>query len=548
MSPLLLLVLALILSGTVSTLLVRASAHAAKGFMDEPNERKVHAHPIPRTGGIAVFVGALAPMLSQLGQDRLLSGFAAGALILVTFALIDDYRGLDYRFKLLGQTLACTAMIMISGLGIRTLGELWPGMEMSLGVAWPVATVFFLLTAINAVNFSDGLDGLAGGISLLILSCVALMAFFSEQPTVLVISLCAAGGLIGFLRLNVHPAVIFMGDTGSQFLGYTLGVCLIALTQQHSIYSPVLPLFLLGTPLLDLIMVIYQRLAKGQSPFRPDKNHLHHKLLLNGLDHAQSVTLIHLGNLLMLALGFSLRFSRDFLLAAIYVGLVGALLGVITGVRKSFAVRVRIQEMLRTGFRILVAGSIPLYSPPTIVRASWIFFVCTFAATFLFLPAMATGLDSTLGLGFLALVVLGALLYRTSQYWFDKLLRLASYATLLVVVVTHANADMPGTLVSQTGRGLFVALGLAYCAYVVLSREWLHPDAMDTLLIAIAVFVLFTPLTELYPSAQVVLAKTLLGGLCINLVLNKLATFRKPFALLCLVACLAIFARSVLYI
>jgi len=271
MSPLLLLVLALILSASVSTLLVRASAHAAKGFMDQPGERKVHDHPIPRTGGIAVFVGALAPMLSQLGLDRLLTGFAAGAVILVIFGMVDDYRGLDFRLKFLGQLLACAVMVQISGLGIHTLGELWPGMEVGLGALWPVATVFFLLTAINAVNFSDGLDGLAGGISLLILACVALLAFFSEQPTVLVISLCAVGGLIGFLRLNVHPAVIFMGDTGSQFLGYTLGVCLIALTQQHSIYSPVLPLFLLGTPLLDLIMVVYQRLAKGQSPFRPTR-------------------------------------------------------------------------------------------------------------------------------------------------------------------------------------------------------------------------------------------------------------------------------------
>ncbi|MBU1041663.1 MAG: undecaprenyl/decaprenyl-phosphate alpha-N-acetylglucosaminyl 1-phosphate transferase [Proteobacteria bacterium] len=546
MSPLLLLVLALILSASVSALLVRASTHAAKGFMDQPGHRKVHDHPIPRTGGIAVFVGAVAPMLSQLGLDRLLTGFAAGAVILVIFGMVDDYRGLDFRLKFLGQLLACTVMVLLSGLGIHTLGELWPGVEVGLGALWPVATIFFLLTAINAVNFSDGLDGLAGGISLLILACVALMAFFSEQPTVLVISLCAVGGLIGFLRLNVHPAVIFMGDTGSQFLGYTLGVCLIALTQQHSIYSPVLPLFLLGTPLLDLIMVVYQRLAKGQSPFRPDQNHLHHKLLLNGLDHAQSVTLIHAGNLLMLALGFSLRFSRDYLLAGIYVGLVSALLCIISGIRRSYPLRVRIQELLHTGFRALVAGAIPLYSPPALVRAAWLIFASTFAATFLFLPVLAVNLDNRLGAGFLAVAVVGALLYKTSPRWFDQYLRLAAYSTLLVVVITHANAELPASLASQIDRGLFIALGIAYCAYVVLSREHLRPDGMDTLLIAIAVFALFTPITERFPSAQVVLAKTLLGGLCINLVMNKLDSFRRPFALLCLASCLAIFTRSVL--
>ena len=143
MSPLLLLVLALILSASVSALLVRTSAHAAQGFMDQPGGRKVHDHPIPRTGGIAVFVGALAPMLGQLGQDRLLSGFAAGALVLVVFGLIDDYRGLDYRLKFLGQVLACAALILVSGLGIHTLGELWPGTTADLGVFWPVGTLLF---------------------------------------------------------------------------------------------------------------------------------------------------------------------------------------------------------------------------------------------------------------------------------------------------------------------------------------------------------------------------------------------------------------------
>jgi len=546
MSPLLLLVLALILSASVSALLVRASARTAKGFMDQPDERKVHDHPIPRTGGIAVFLGALAPMLSQLGQDNLLLGYAAGAGILVVFGMIDDYRGLDFRLKFVGQVLACLAMVQISGLGIRTLGELWPGQVVELGAMWSACTVFFLLTAINAVNFSDGLDGLAGGISLLILTCVALMAFFSEQPSVLIISLCAVGGLIGFLRLNVHPAVIFMGDTGSQFLGYTLGVCLIALTQQHSIYSPVLPLFLLGTPLLDLIMVIYQRLAKGQSPFRPDNNHLHHKLLLNGLDHAQSVTLIHAGNLLMLALGFSLRFSRDYLLAATYVGLVATLLFIISSIRRSMDIRLRIQHMLRSAFRSLMAGAIPLYSPPTLVRAAWLIFAASFAATFLFLPALAMDLDLRIGLSFLAVAALGLLLYRFCPAQFDQYLRLAAYGVLFIAVITHANADMPDSLVSHVGRGLFVALGGAYSVYVVLSREPLRPDGMDTLLIAIAVFALFTPITERYPSAQIVLAKTLLGGLCINLMMNKISMFRKQLALLCLFDCLAIFGRSML--
>ncbi|MBU1228494.1 MAG: undecaprenyl/decaprenyl-phosphate alpha-N-acetylglucosaminyl 1-phosphate transferase [Proteobacteria bacterium] len=546
MTPLLLLVLALILSVTVSTVLVRASSHAKNGFMDKPDERKVHDHPIPRTGGIAVFVGALAAMSTQLDRGELLLGFAAGASVLVIFGMIDDYRGLDFRIKFLGQVLACATLLLVSGLGIRTLGQLWPGVTVDLGVLWPLFTTFFLLTAINAVNFSDGLDGLAGGISLLILSCVALMALFVDNTSVLIISLCAVGGLIGFLRLNVHPAVIFMGDTGSQFLGYTLGVCLIALTQQGSIYSPILPLFLLGTPLLDLIMVIFQRLLKKQSIFRPDTNHLHHKLLLNGLDHAQSVTLIHLGNLAMLALGFSLRFARDYVLAGIYLGLVAALLGTIYVIKKSNRVRIGIQNMLRRGFGALVAGATPIYSPPALAHASWLFFMAAFAAVILVIPFLPSELDKTQGVGFFAAAAAGAILYRAQPRWFDHFIRLAAYFIMLYGVILHANSAFPDSLVSQTARFLFIILGVAYSGYLVLSREQLLLDGMDILLIAIAVFALFTPSTGSYAMAQLVLSKTLLGGLCINLLMNKLSTYRKPLALLCLATYLAIFARSMI--
>lgn len=546
MSPLLLLVLALILSAMVTSLLVRVGAHCSKRFMDQPDLRKVHDHPIPRSGGIAVFAGTLVPMLSQLGPNRLLEGYACGALILVAFGLVDDYRGLGYRLKFLGQIMACVVMVLISDLGIRSLGELWPGVSVGLGELWPVATVFFLLTAINAVNFSDGLDGLAGGISLLILACVALLSFLNDHQPVLVICLCAMGGLIGFLRFNVHPAVIFMGDTGSQFLGYTLGVCLIALTQHGSIYSPVLPLFLLGTPLLDLIMVIFQRLTNRTSIFSPDKNHLHHKLLLNGLDHAQSVSLIHFGNLLILALGFSMRFSSDALLAAIYIGLVGTLLSLIIIIRKSYWFRLRAQSFLRSVFGALQTGPTPLYSVPMLTNAAWLAFTITFSATFLFLPLLTEGLSRLQGCGFLAAALVGIILYKAFPRFFDRYLRAAAYAVMLVSILTHANAGFPNTLTTQIGRVLFITLGITYSAYVVLSRERLLLDGMDSLLIGLVLFTLFSPLADAFPAIQMALAKTLLGGLCINLVIFRLGMFRKRLALLCLSTYLAIFARSVL--
>lgn len=544
MTPLLLLVLALILSASVSSMLVRAGSAGQLGFMDRPDARKVHDHPIPRTGGIAVYIGSMAPLISQLGPDPLLTGYAAGATVLVFFGLIDDYRGLDFRLKFLGQILASLAMLLISGVGIRTLGQVWPGVELGIGLLWPLVTIFFLLTTINAINFSDGLDGLAGGISLLILACVAVLAFLADRTTVVVISLCVTGGLIGFLRLNVHPAIIFMGDTGSQLLGYTVGVCLIALTQHASIYSPILPLFLLGTPLLDMVMVIFQRLTNRQSIFRPDKNHLHHKLLLNGFDHAQSVTLIHGGNLVLLALAFSLRFSDDGLIMACYLWLVLSLIVAVVAIRKSLALRQGIQHVLLRGFRALQAGAIPLYGTVVLAKAAWVIFAATFAATFLFLPTMITDLGPLESAGILSIAILGTILYFASQRWFDPFLRLTAYFAVLLAIITQASYGDPSSQASMVGKILFVALGITYSGYVVLSRERMLLDGMDALLIAIAVFALFAPLSETYTSTQAVLAKTLLGGLSINLMMNRLEVSRTPLALLCLSVYLAIFARS----
>jgi hypothetical protein len=250
------------------------------------------------------------------------------------------------------------------------------------------------------------------------------------------------------------------------------------------------------------------------------------------------------GNLAMLALGFSLRFVRDYVLAVIYLGLVGTLLATIVGIRKSYGLRMRIQQTLRTGFQALIAGTTPLYSTPVLSRAAWLAFLAIFAATFLCFPAMVSGLDKLQGAGFLAAAVLGAILYLARQSWFDLYVRIAAYFVMFFAVIIQANTGGSSPLVGQAAQILFVGLGIAYSSYVVLSRERLLLDGMDILLIAIAVLALFTPSTEAYPAAQVVLTKTLLGGLCINLVMNKVQTFRGPFALLCLAIYLAIFIRS----
>ncbi len=141
-------------------------------------------------------------------------------------------------------------------------------------------TVFFLVAVSNAVNLTDGLDGLAGGLSFLTLCGIAYLAYLSNDSTVLLLTVPFLGGLLGFLRYNTYPARIFMGDGGSQLLGFIMGVLAILLTNStRGPFSPVLALFLLGLPFLDTLGVAGQRLAEGRSPFIGDRKHVHHKLM-----------------------------------------------------------------------------------------------------------------------------------------------------------------------------------------------------------------------------------------------------------------------------
>jgi UDP-GlcNAc:undecaprenyl-phosphate GlcNAc-1-phosphate transferase len=305
----------------LSTLLVPVGIRLAPrlGIVDKPDARKIHTRTIPRTGGLAIVLGTMAALLVPLSMPRGLAGYICGAAILLCFGLWDDMRQIGYRIKFLGQILAIMAFILISGLKVCCFGELLPGFVFHLGFTSIPMTVVFMLAVINIINLSDGLDGLAGGLSLLVLLACAFLGYTQEATLPIAIALSVSGALIGFMRFNVHPAEVFMGDTGSQFLGYTIGACLIMLTQGHSIYSPVLPLFLLGTPILDTALVIHERIRSGRSPFQPDKNHLHHKLLRAGLNQEQAVISMYGLHFLLIVVGFFLRFAPDYLNLLLYI-------------------------------------------------------------------------------------------------------------------------------------------------------------------------------------------------------------------------------------
>ena len=181
-------------------------------------------------------------------------------------------------------------------------------------------TFLFLVGVTNAVNLSDGLDGLAGGMSLLCLCAIALLAAVSGNALVVTLALIECGAILGFLRFNTHPAQIFMGDSGSQLLGFSIGVLAILATQGESTsVSAALPLLLLGLPILDTLAVMWQRVRAGRSPFSSDRNHLHHKLLALEFAHAEAVAVVYLLQVALFLVAYFLRFESDLVILAVFL-------------------------------------------------------------------------------------------------------------------------------------------------------------------------------------------------------------------------------------
>ncbi len=317
--------LAMFVTLTLIPLLMRYSERF--GLMDVPKDaRRMHVRAIPRSGGLAMAVGALLPVIIWLPSEAL-SGFVMAALVIVVFGVLDDRFDLHYRWKFAGQIIA-VVVLMSGGVVMERMPLL--GLDSApLWLSYPV-TFLFLLGAINSVNLSDGLDGLAAGTSLLALGLLVVVALTSGLQVEAMLGVALMGAIMGFLRYNTHPAQIFMGDTGSQFLG--LSVVSLALMVSQSPMAPVsasLPLLALGLPILDTLMVMFIRLREGRSPFSPDKNHIHHQLMGMGLLHYQVVAVIYLLQILLISAAYLMRYAEDVWLLLFYLAFSGGVLGLL---------------------------------------------------------------------------------------------------------------------------------------------------------------------------------------------------------------------------
>jgi UDP-GlcNAc:undecaprenyl-phosphate GlcNAc-1-phosphate transferase len=303
-----------LVSVTLIPVLIRLAG--TLNMMDDPGDRKVHTIPIPRCGGIGIASGVIIAFLLFIPFDNTVISLVAGGGIIIVFGLIDDRISLSYQWKFGGQFLA--VFVTVAG-GLTFTYLPFCGLEpASVFLTLPL-TVVFVIGVTNAVNLSDGLDGLAAGVMLLSISAIAFLAVLGKGDDVVIMSLAIAGGIVGFLWFNTHPAIVFMGDTGSQFIGFMVAFLSIYLTQDvFQALNPALPLLLLGFPVLDTIFVMTLRIRSGSSPFSPDQRHIHHRLLKIGFTHPEAVGTIYLLQGVFLLAAFLLRYASDFMVVAFY--------------------------------------------------------------------------------------------------------------------------------------------------------------------------------------------------------------------------------------
>lgn len=289
-------IFAFVLSLLVTPWVIRLAQRL--GAVDQPDQRKVHCQPMPRLGGLAVYLGFAVTVLITQPLTLPLAGLLLGASLIVLLGVWDDVRGLSPWVKLAGQLLAAGSLIPF-GIHVEFLTNPLGGI-IYLGVLGVPLTVFWVVAVTNAVNLIDGLDGLAAGTALIASLTLAAVAFTLGNTAVVAVTLILAGAILGFLRYNFHPARVFLGDTGSMFLGFALGaLAVMGLSKGATALSVLIPIVILGIPLTDTAFAVWRRFRNRKPIFGPDRGHLHHRLLGLGLTHRGAVLALYGVNLVL---------------------------------------------------------------------------------------------------------------------------------------------------------------------------------------------------------------------------------------------------------
>ena len=287
-----------------------AKALAARwGAVDLPNARKIHKTPMPRLGGVAVFLGFCLPWAGMYLVDNIVTSYfreyeklfaalVAGSTAMLGLGIYDDCRGADASKKFVIQS-AVAVLLYLAGFRIQEVTNPFGGGDIRLGWLGLPITVLWIVGVTNSINLLDGIDGLVSGVTFLIAMSLAVINALHGNVLLALLTVCLAGACIGFLPHNHFPARIFLGDSGSLTIGMVLAcVGVISLFQSGTTTgkaSPVIsvPLILFGLPLFDTARVMVMRAARGVSMFTPDKNHVHHRLLALGLSQKHAAWVLY---------------------------------------------------------------------------------------------------------------------------------------------------------------------------------------------------------------------------------------------------------------
>jgi UDP-GlcNAc:undecaprenyl-phosphate GlcNAc-1-phosphate transferase len=267
------------------------------GAIDVPKDaRRVHDHPIPRMGGLAIFLGFVLTVLLFVPMNTQVTGILIGAIIIAVMGAVDDIVSLNAWVKLAGQIVAALVAFRCGVVFSYISNPNFLSDITTIPIGWlsvPL-TLFWIIACTNAMNLIDGLDGLAVGVAAISALTMLAVSFIVSEPMVSLLLAALTGACLGFVPYNRNPAKIFMGDVGSQLLGFVLStVSILGLFKIHAIITFIVPVLALALPLADTTFAFFRRILHGQSPFHPDRGHLHHRLIDLGMSQKQAVALMY---------------------------------------------------------------------------------------------------------------------------------------------------------------------------------------------------------------------------------------------------------------
>ena len=301
----------LVFSITALSILILRPISILFDLVDKPSDRKSHIGDIPLVGGLAIFIAVNLGflLLNSSFNSELYYSLLFSSSILIILGVLDDLHDISFAIRLLLQITAASIIAFLGGVELFSLGEILSNKELYLGKFSLFVTIVAIVAVINSMNFSDGIDGLAASMSLVTLSSIGFFAYLSGNAHELSFVALVIVSIFGFLIFNIGPVSkkglkIFLGDSGSMFLGFIIAFLLIYLTQgEFKIFSPVTALWIYSIPLMDSFSILIRRISKGQSPFLPDRKHLHHLFLALGRSDRETLIIIILLSIMMAITG-----------------------------------------------------------------------------------------------------------------------------------------------------------------------------------------------------------------------------------------------------